>query len=331
MNEVLPGIFHLPLPMLEPSPGCVNAYLVRGGGECLLVDTGWGTGAGFNSLKEQLACIGVGFADISQIVITHTHPDHYGLSGRLKQLSPARVAIHHLEGALIELRYTDMERLLTPLGRWLHINGVPAGELPELQRASVEMLSYVTPALPDVILHGGETITVGGFNLQVLWTPGHSAGHVSLYEPQRRVLFCGDHILLRITPNIGRHPGSSPNPLDDYLNSLTAMKQLEVDLVLPGHEHPFAGFRERIEQIIRHHGERNAEILATAGGEAKTAYRIASEITWMGDRSGASWDGLEPWHRRMAVLETLSHLEAMSADGRLDKQTTGDIVYYRRR
>ncbi len=329
MIEVIPGIFHLPLPIPSPVLDHINTYLVRGDGEYLLIDTGWNTREAFDSLEEQLAEIKVSFGDITQIVITHVHPDHYGLAGRLKQLSRAKLALHYLEKDFIESRYINMDELLAQLAEWLHINGVPADELSALGIASVEMAKFVTPILPDVTLHGGETITLGSFSFHVLWTPGHSPGHISLYEPQQKVLLSGDHILPNITPNIGLHPQSSPNPLNDYLNSLNAIKRLEVSLVLPGHEQPFTNLEQRIEQLVQHHGERNSEILRVLNAKPKTAYHIATEITWMRDIDGASWDDLASWDKRMAVLETLSHLEAMRADEKLEKFARDDIIYYR--
>jgi len=329
MIEVIPGIFHLPLPIPNPALDHVNTYLVRGDRECLLIDTGWGTQEAFDSLKDQLAEIGVDFKNISQILVTHIHPDHYGLAGKLKQLSQAKIALHYLEKALIESRYINMDKLLDQLDQWLYINGVPANDLSQLLEASTGMARFVTPTTPDITLRGGETISLGSFTFQVLWTPGHSPGHISLYEPQQKVLIAGDHILPNITPNIGLYPQSSPNPLDDYLNSLKSIKQLEVSLVLPGHEYTFSNLKQRIEQIFHHHEERNSEILGALNTKPKTAYQVASEITWMRDIGGASWDKLGPWDKRIAVLETMAHLEAMRANRKLDKLTRDDIIYYR--
>ena len=331
MVEIIPGIYHLQVPIPNSPLGHTNAYLVRENKECLLVDTGWNTPEAFDALSDQLTEIGARFEDISQIVVTHIHPDHYGLAGRLKQLSHAKVCLDYLGKDFIESRYINIDKLLDVIAQWLHVNGVPANILSQLQAASVGMRKFVTPTLPDVILRGGETITLGSFNFRVLWTPGHSPGHISLYEPRRKVLLSGDHILPGITPNVSLHPQTSADPLHDYLNSLDAMKQLEVNLVLPGHEEPFSNLQLRIEQLVQHHQERNAEILAALNRELKTGYQIATQITWKQDISGAGWDSLEPWEMRMAVLETLAHLEAMRVDGKLDKFTREDIIYYQHR
>ena len=328
MKEVIPGIYQLEIPYPKPSNRRVNSYLVRGDDGHLLVDVGWNTDAALASMRKQLAEIDVGIEDISQIVITHVHPDHYGQSGRLKQLSPAKLALHHLERDMVESRYINMDDLLKQLEHWLSINGVPADELPMLQTISVGMARFVTPTMPDIVLRGGETIATGLFNFEVLWTPGHSPGHVSLYEPAHKVLISGDYILPTITPNIGLHPQSGSNPLNDYLTSLNMLKRNKLSYALPGHGSPFTGVEQRINEIIQHHGQRNLEILETIKTEPKTAYQIATETPWKPDTNPVGWQELPLMDKRRAMMETLSHLEFMRSEGRVDKFSRNGVICY---
>jgi len=330
MTEVIPGIYQLQLPLPKIFLEHINTYLVKGDNEYLLIDTGWDMKEATDSLKKQLDEIGVDFKDISQIVITHVHPDHYGLAGRLKQLSQAKLAMHLIERDFIESRYIDMDNLLQQMQRWLHINGVPSDELPELQTASIGMRKFVVPVLPDVILRGGETISIGSFNFKVLWTPGHSPGHICLYEPSQEILISGDHILPTITPNIGLHPQSSSNPLDDYLNSLKALKQLDVNLILSAHEDPFTGLQRRIEELIWHHEQRKSRILETMKAKSKTAYQISAEISWLTDiyASGVKWENLSSLDKRIAILETLAHLEHLEEQGVARRRTDNGRVLF---
>ncbi|MFH1003785.1 MAG: MBL fold metallo-hydrolase [Chloroflexota bacterium] len=331
MTEIIPGIHRLVLPMpADSSLGHVNVYLMPGDGQCLLVDTGWNTDQAFAALQEQMAAIGVRPADITGIIITHIHPDHYGLAGRLKKLSPARLAMHRLEKANIRARYIDMDELLQQIERWLRLNGAPPDELPHLGGASVGVRQFVAPAQPDTLLEDGQTVTSGKFRFRVIWTPGHSRGHLALYEPEQKILISGDHILPRITPNIGLHPQSTANPLDDYLKSLARLKTLPVDRVLPGHEIPFTGLARRITELEEHHLQRHREILAALEHQPRTAYQIATEITWASDTGRRPWAELSYLDRRLAVVEALAHLEFLRQEGRLDKSTRNDVVYYRR-
>ena len=330
MTEVIPGIHWLKLPitLAESTLAHVNAYLVQGDGDFFLVDVGWNTEESFNSLQKQLSEIGADIKDISRILITHVHPDHYGLAGELKQLSPAKISLHYMEKDLIESRYVNMDKLLQQMEQWLHVNGVPASELHRLQMASVGMVRFVSPAAPDIALKGGETISAGSFSFQVLWTPGHSPGHICLYEPTQKILISGDHILPAITPNIGLNPQSSKNPLGDYLNCLNEMKQLKVNLILPGHGAPFTGFQQRIDEITQNHNQRSSEILEAAKVRAKTAYQIAGEITWIVNMKPVSQQDLGAWEKSLTLVKTLAHLESLRFAGKVDKFLKDNVVYY---
>jgi glyoxylase-like metal-dependent hydrolase (beta-lactamase superfamily II) len=328
MSEVIPGIYRLQIPIPTITPRHVNIYLVEGSTGYLLIDTGWDNDDTFNAVKIQIADTGVSLKEISRILITHIHPDHYGLAGRLRSLSNAQIYIHKQERDIIESRYINMDGLLQQVAQWLLLNGVPHHELAELQTASIPVRKFVAPVWPDVILYGSETITAGDFSFEVLWTPGHAPGHVCLYEPDRKLLFSGDHILPTITPNVGLHPQSSANPLCDYVDSLNRIKHLEVDLVLPGHEAPFTGLEKRITGIVEHHEKRNNEILRVIEAGPKTAYQVATKLTWSAGETG-SWQNLDKWNKRLAVLETIAHLEAMRLAGEIDNFSGDGEVYYK--
>jgi glyoxylase-like metal-dependent hydrolase (beta-lactamase superfamily II) len=329
MTEVFPGIHWLkmPIPMAESTLGHVNVYLVRGDDGWLLVDTGWNTPAAFAALEKGLEEAGASVKDITQILVTHTHPDHYGLAGRIMKLSGARLLMHETERGFIEPMYVRREDLLRQTEAMLAANGVPHDDMVSMQDAMPGLEGYVTPAYPDVILHGGETITAGDFTFRVIWTPGHSSGHICLYEPEQKVLLSGDHILPTITPNISVHPLSIANPLGKYIASLEELSRLDARLVLPGHDEPFTHLADRANEIIRHHQARNGEILAALGGESKTACDLALYVSW---GSNASWLDLPFFHRRMAIFETIAHLEWMLAEGKVARETRDGVIYYRR-
>jgi glyoxylase-like metal-dependent hydrolase (beta-lactamase superfamily II) len=331
MTEIIPNIYRLQLPLPNNPLGYVNTYLVQGDNGCLLIDTGWNNEPTLSSLKTQLAEIGANLENISQIVATHIHPDHYGLASRLKQLSGAKIALHYLERDLIE-SYNDIDKLIQQGVQMALTNGMPADMLSQLltqmRATQPEMMEFAPLVLPDVTLRGGEATSVGSFTFKVLWTPGHSPGHICLHEPNKEILISGDHILPDTNTDVGLEPNFSPNPLDDYLNSLNEIKQFKVNLVLPGHGHPFTGLQQRIEELIRNHKQRSSEIMETVKLEAKTAYQISSELTWMTNMNQVSWQDLPPWAARLALLKTLAHLESMSFGGKVDKFFKDSIIYY---
>lgn len=326
--EVAPGIHQLKVPIPDNPLGFLNAYLVEGKDGYLLVDTGWYTQEAFSALEGELKKLGLVFTNIAQIVCTHVHADHFGLAGRIKQVSPdTKLYTHRWEGVLIESRYIKFAELREKMGVFLHHHGVPRPDLRPLQSASMPVLEWVTVTMPDVFLYGGETLSVGHFNLEVIWTPGHSPGHICLYEPERRILFSGDHILPVITPNVSYHVQSGDNPLGDFLNSLNKLRHLPANVVLPAHERIFHDLPGRIEEIMQHHERRKKEIYQVIEHQPQTAYLISSKITW--DVPGMTWEQFNPMDRRSAVTETVAHLEFMRYEGTVERVLQDDIIFYR--
>ncbi len=327
--EILPGIHQLRLPFpLQPEELAVNAYLIEGDRGCLLIDTGWNINQAYSAMERQLRQIGLGFADISFILITHFHPDHYGLAGRLVQASGAKVALHRIERDFIDARYMNMDGLLDQTANILRCNGVPEKDLPRLQKASLGVRQYVAAVSPEVVLEGGEIIGQGRYRFEVLWTPGHSPGHVCLLERTARILISGDHVLPATFPNVGLHSQSGPEPLPNYLRSLKAVEGLDVDLVLPAHEHVFSGLAPRVREIVRHQDERRSAILAALGSGPQTAYEISLRIPWIVNGQTLSYGQLQALDRRLAVMSAMAHLEPLCSEGTaVSIQRDGVTVY----
>jgi glyoxylase-like metal-dependent hydrolase (beta-lactamase superfamily II) len=328
MTEIIPGIYWIKLPMLDDDAGLdfVNAYVIKGNNGYLLVDAGWNTDKAFAALNNGMKEIGSDIKEISQILVTHVHPDHYGMAGRIKKLSGASLAMHHIEKGFIDSRYVSMDFLINQIDQLLLANGVPPKMITELSKATLGLEQYVVVTYPDITLHDDETITTGLFNFKVIWTPGHSSGHICLYEPEKKIMISGDHVLPTITPNVSVHPQAIENPLGRYLDSLNELKRLEVEIALPGHENPFKDFKKRIDRILKHHEQRNGEIIKALGDKARTSFQIAQEIKW---GLKGTWQSLPDFHKRIAILETLAHLEMMAARGRVDRLPGEDIMLFR--
>lgn len=325
--EIAPGIYQLKVPIPDNPLGHVNSYLIEGKGGWLMVDTGWYTPDAFNSLEAGLKGLGLALADIATIIVTHVHPDHFGLAGRIKHLSPrTELLLHRWEADLIESRYIKFSELRDSMGTMLERHGVPPLDLSTLQSASMPALQFVTVTLPDRALYGGEIIATGSYDLEVIWTPGHSPGHICLYEPRNQLLFSGDHILPSISSNVGYHVQSGDNPLGDYIYALGKIQNLPVTKVLPAHEQIFTDLPGRIEQIFAHHNRRKAEILRAIAKEPHNAYEISAQITW--NLPGVAWEQFPPLQKRLAVTETIAHLQCMRWEGKVVRIDKEDSVLY---
>jgi len=326
--EITNGIHQIKLPLKDNPMGYVNTYLIQGTEGWVLLDTGWNDQESFEAFSEQLKEIHLGFQDISLIIITHMHPDHIGLAGRIQQLSGASLAVHEVEKEYLDSKLlwsTDLVYL--EINKWLQSNGVPAEFLTADMNSSVEMKDLIPEAVAERGLTDGEIVKTGIFDLRVIWTPGHSNGHICLYEPSNKIFFTGDHILPGITPNISIHLEWHEDPLQKYIHSLEKLRDLDMALGLPAHEDPFTDLQKRIHELLSHHEERKREILETIATEEKTAYDISSQITWMEGNVG--WAEMTSFDRRIAVTEALAHLESLRGEDRAVKSEKEGLSFYR--
>jgi glyoxylase-like metal-dependent hydrolase (beta-lactamase superfamily II) len=235
--------------------------------------------------------------------------------------------MHRLDAVHIETRYIDISSLQAEMRNWLETHGSPDADLEAMVKGSESILERVNIVKPDVEVEGGEKIAAGKLEWRVVWTPGHSIGHICLYEPRLKAFLSGDHILNPITPSIGLHAQSMGNPLSDYLSSLEGIRDLEVETVLPAHGDEFAGFRERIDELVAHHNERLAEIMGILQREGDlSAFEVAARMEWVGLKE---FDKAPPFLRRMATMEALAHLELLNSRGQVRRLIVdGGLVRY---
>ncbi len=297
----------------------VNVYLLRDGDGFTLIDTGLQTDESRQALQTKLDALRVPVDRVRRILITHIHPDHFGLAAELRERSGAELVIHRLEVALMEPRYARAEDLVHDVAAWLSRNGVPQTEAEFLKSASMAAREFVSVVEPDTLLEGSERLSIAGGELIAIWTPGHSPGHCCFYWPQRRLLFSGDHLLPKISPNIGLHPQSGADPLADYLASLARIGRLEVSQVLPAHGDPFADHHGRIAAIVDHHKERKDAVVRLASEREQTGWELAGRL----------FHGImerNVFQQRLALQETLAHCQSLAEEGRISKQVRGGRV-----
>jgi glyoxylase-like metal-dependent hydrolase (beta-lactamase superfamily II) len=313
-EPVRPGLWSLPVPIPASPLRYVLTYAFEVPGGVVLVDPGWNAPESFATLEAGLATMGATVTDVRGVLVTHLHPDHYGLAGRVREVSGAWVALHPADAALVSERYDQVDELLERIVAWLRDVGAPEEELATMRDASMAMRRLVVVTPPDVLLSDGDRPDVPGWQLVALHTPGHTPGHLCFYEERTGLLLSGDHVLPRITANVSVHPQSDSNPLGDYLASLERLRKYADSPVLPAHEWRFEGLGERIDAIAAHHEERLEVAAGLVAAGAETVWEVATRMPW-----SRPWEEIQRFMRRAAIGETQAHLVLLERRGRLDR------------
>lgn len=309
VERVREGVWSIPIDFHGSPVRCTFMYVVEGtDGAAVVIDPGWSSEHGWSQLEVGLAHAGLSFDAIVGIVPTHAHPDHLGMVAELAERTGAWVGMHPLEAASLDLIGT-FEQTQGLDGDWLRGLGVPheavAGIL--LGEDSVRRLQRL--ARPTLPLEHDAILPLPGRTLRVVATPGHTPGHICIVDEDARLAFTGDHVLPRITPNVGMAPaGGNPRALVDYYASLERIAAWDDCEVCPAHEYRFAGLAERCADLRRHHEERSAEIVRELqASPGLSVWQLASRLSW-----ARGWEGLDGLNLRAALAETATHLAWLS-------------------
>jgi glyoxylase-like metal-dependent hydrolase (beta-lactamase superfamily II) len=313
--ELAPGLYQLTIPM-PFRLNHVHVYLVEADDGFILIDTGVNTSEAFAGLKRKLDELGLDFNAITQIVITHFHSDHCGQAARIRELGRAQIVMGATERAVLEGVQAGPDHECEE--QFLR-HGLPA----EQAKPYVEVLPYLKslsiPFEVDVGIGHGHTLLAKRRRLEAFMTPGHTPGHVCLMLPEEQLMFSGDHILQKITPNIGLHSYSGPDPLGDYLTSLRATLKLGATRLFPSHGPVVEDPERRIQELLQHHDQRLQGCVEALGAAPTTAYEVSLRVF------GTTLDYFGRW---LALGETLSHLEYLVHQGLVLKIEENERLYY---
>lgn len=311
VEEIRPGVWSIPVPFIGNPMRYTLSYLLVGNGEAALVDPGWDSAEGWESLTAGLAAAGVAPQQITAIVVTHFHPDHLGMAARLREASGAPVALGEHEPLPAQWR-GEPARFVVEDREQFAAWGVPAEFLDEVSFQTETWAQMTMVAEPQIRLVDGELLPVAGITVRVLSTPGHTPGHICLVDETNQLILTGDHVLPRITPHVSLEAQGQLNPLGDYFNSLEIMGAGADMEVLPAHEYRFLGLMDRVAELTEHTLERSREVIAVLdSGAAANVWEVSKELTW-----SRGFESLRGFTLRLALAETASHLVYLQKQGR---------------
>jgi len=319
MTQVIDDIFNIQIPMPRNPLKYLNSYFIKGENYNLIIDTGLNHPEAEKILFSAIDKLKF-FPENTKLIITHMHADHCGLGAKLNKKG-FEVWVNPIDGKIIN-NPTHWEKMI----EFAKKLGMP---LDRLDEAKMQHPGYRFRPMGKIEyndIQDGDIFDLGNFRFRAIHTPGHTQGHMCLLEEQKKIFVSGDHILFNITPNISQwEPNSSP--LQDYLQSLKKVRELEVELVLPGHRRIFRDLKARVDELFMHHKRRLKEVLEIVlDHPGLSAYDVASFMSW--DMDYKSWDEFPMGQRWFATGEAQAHLNYLCEQGKLRFEENQVIRYY---
>jgi len=323
IEEIFNDFYRLEIPLPRSPLKALNSYLIKGEDRFLIIDTGMNRET---CRKAMQACLKELDVDLNKtdFFITHLHADHLGLIGDLAT-DTSKVYFSRAEAKVISGNERTREERHAETMRFYISCGFPEEELKTAMENHPGHRYSPQRQVEFTQMDEGDEIRIGDYSFRCIDTPGHSPGHMCLYEPQKKLLMAGDHILINITPNITNW-ADLENSLKSYLNSLKKVYDFEIDLVLPGHRSLIKDHRKRIDELHEHHRNRLDEVLAALKEGEKTAWQIAPCITW--DIDFRSWEDFPPVQKWFALGEGVAHIDYLIAEGAIKKRDENGRTLY---
>jgi len=321
IEELLPELYRVEIPLPRSPLKALNSYIVKGRERFLIIDTGMNREECLRPMRSALQKLGIDL-NKTDFFITHLHADHSGLVGVLAS-DTSKIYFNKTEASFVNFQPNEdywMKHFI-----FYASHGFPEDEMKRVWEGHPGYRYSSRRQITFSVMEEGDNIEVGNYLFRCIETPGHSPGHMCLYEASQKILICGDHILFDITPNI-THWEQLENSLKHYLKNLDKVKALDVNLILPGHRNIWNDHRKRIGELQEHHRDRLDEALAAVQDGGKTAWEVAPYITW--DIDCNSWAEFPSLQKFFAVGETIAHLDYLAADGKVRKEIRNHKVLY---
>ena len=302
----------------------LTCYVIKGGegARNLVLDTGFNRPECTEALMKGLDTLDIRPED-TDVFLTHMHSDHVGNAGTLYKM-----------GFHMYMSKTDYDRTcvagdkLAGTFDFVIEQGMPEDEYREVSKYNPAVL-FKSEYFDYTPVSDGDVLVYGDHELECVYTPGHTPGHMCLYERKRKIMFLGDHVLFDITPNICAWPGEADS-LGTYLDNLRRIAAYDVELALPAHRTDRGmTMYERIDQLIRHHEFRLGEArkVVEENGEV-TPYDAAARMTWR--IKAKNWDDFPLSQKIFALGESQAHLDYLSARGEIIQGTyPNGVIYYK--
>jgi glyoxylase-like metal-dependent hydrolase (beta-lactamase superfamily II) len=298
----------------------VNLYAV-GNGLITLIDTGPKFPGLLEFVAEQLRTAGFGFEDIERIIATHGHIDHTGLTTEIRKAAGNSIDFYiHPEDVWLITDERHLEFMWSKEANFLmELAGIPAGDVGKIKKRFAYFKELCDPVDNVSILSDGDEFSGNGYRLNVIHTPGHTAGSVCLHEPDRKILFSGDNMIKHITPNplveLRKYglKNSDYQSLPAFLESLDNISKLDVRFVFSGHGEYMDDMHGILATYKAHHRQRMDLIWKALKKASRPIYQLIDDV----------FPVVPEGDTFLAVSEIAVHLEVLMNEGRAELVDSG--------
>jgi glyoxylase-like metal-dependent hydrolase (beta-lactamase superfamily II) len=317
-ERVLPGLWRLRLPLPWPGVPHCNAWAIAAGSGIVLVDTGMHDPGSLAQLERALHQVNLRLEHVRLVACTHAHSDHWGQAAPIIERAGCELWMHPRH----EHAFASQRDPQAALARRLEVgrqSGVPQAALAAYAERAKGIPSGVAEYIePDRELVDGVRIDTDLGTWSVHESPGHAPSHVCLFQPERRLLISGDHLLGRISLYFDY--GQSADPVGEYLSSLQKIVGVRARLALSGHGKPFLDVPGHIEGTRRLVVENIDRATASVTNEPRTAMTIALDM--FREQRGAR-------HPAWLLSQTLCYLRHLEQAGQARREIDGELQFWR--
>lgn len=322
IENILPNLHRIEVPLPKNPLKAVNCYVITSDDRNLIIDSGADRKECREALESGLAELNVDMSR-TDFFITHMHSDHIGLVSN-GSFESSTIYFNRPEA---ELFAETRKKGGFGMGRssFTRSAGFSEKDL-ETNFQKNPGLRYHPPD-PDrmTILDEGDQLNIGEYTFECILTPGHSPGHTCLYDGEKKLMICSDHVLNEISPNISTWRDDD-DPLTEYYASLEKVRNFDVELALPGHRGSIRDFKGRVDELKYHHDERIDEVLGIIDGSPMHGYDIAARMTW--NMKYETWDDVGMIQQWFATGEAVAHLRHLETAGRVRSEMQDEKIVY---
>lgn len=324
LEQILPNLHRVTVPLPDNPLRDVNSYVILTPERNLVIDTGMNRSACRKVLEAAFAELKLDL-DRTDFFITHLHSDHIGLVGHFASPT-SKIYFNRIEANMMK-RAEKAGGFAPRMLRFAHAAGFSEEEIEESLSKHPGLKYHAEKSLSFNILDEGDRLDVGEYNFECIHTPGHSEGHLCLFDAEKKLMVSGDHVLGDISPNISAWH-EDENPLEDFLASLDKVSKHDVEIALPGHRGVIKDFAGRVEELADHHDTRLDEVMGILNSSTMKPYDIAAKMVWR--MRGKTWEEAGVMQKWFATGEAVAHLRCLEERDILTSERRDNQLHFTR-